>query len=112
MVMVVLLFVSPLSSRAQVPGPNLLSDGNFEAPTPWPKQDSIDEVQVASGWRAWYLDVAPSTVKAPSNCSDSGSRYDCYWMRPEFVDSVRTGSTNRIYSGNNSQKYFSINICR
>ncbi len=107
MVMVALPFVSPLSSRAQSPGPNLLADGNFEAPAPWPLQDGIGEVQVAPGWRAWYLDVAPSTVKAPSNCSDSGSRYDCYWMRPEFRDNEATSFPDRVHSGMRSQKYFS-----
>jgi hypothetical protein len=107
MMMVVLLFVSPLSSRAQVSGPNLLADGNFEASAPWPSQDGIDEVQVGPGWRAWYLDVAPSTVKAPSNCSDSGSRYDCYWMRPEFRDNDAASFPDRVHSGLRSQKYFS-----
>ena len=107
MVMAILPFVSPLSSRAQVSGPNLLADGNFEAPTPWALQDGIDEVQVASGWRAWYLDVAPRTVKAPSNCSDSGSRYDCYWMRPEFRNNDAASFPDRVHSGLRSQKYFS-----
>jgi LysM repeat protein len=105
--MVVLPLASPLPSRAQVVGPNLLTDGNFEAPTPWPLQDSIGEVQVALGWRAWYLDVAPSYVKAPSNCSDSGSRYDCYWMRPEFRNNEAASFPDRVHSGMRSQKYFS-----
>ena len=81
-------------------------DGNFEAPTPWPLQDGIGEVQVALGWRAWYLDVAPSYVKAPSNC-DRGSRYDCYWMRPEFRNNEAASFPDRVHSGLRSQKYFS-----
>ena len=106
-VMVVLPLVSPLSSRAQVVvGPNLLVDGNFEAPMPWSLQDGIGEVQVALGWRAWYLDKAPSYVKAPSNC-DKGTQYDCYWMRPEFRNNEAASFPDRVHSGLRSQKYFS-----
>jgi len=104
--MVVLPFALPRSSRAQVPGLNLLTDGNFEAPMPWPTQDGINEVQVALGWRVWYLDVAPSYVKAPSNC-DRGTQYDCYWMRPEFRNNEASSFPERVHSGVRSQKYFS-----
>jgi LysM repeat protein len=103
---VALPFVVPPSSRAQVSGLNLLTDGNFEAPTPWSAQDGISEVQAAPGWRAWYVDVAPSYVKAPSNC-DKGTQSDCYWMRPEFRNNEASSFPDRVHSGIRSQKYFS-----
>jgi len=106
MAVVVLPFASPPPSHAQVSGLNLLTDGNFEASTPWPTQDGIGEVQVAPGWRAWYLDVAPSYVKAPSNC-DKGTQSDCYWMRPEFRNNEAASFPDRVHSGVRSQKYFS-----
>jgi LysM repeat protein len=83
---------------------NLLVDGDFEAPPPWPQQNGIGEVQVAPGWRAYYLDVPPKYIQAPSNCDHPGL-YDCFWMRPEFRDN--TSFANRIHSGQRSQKYFS-----
>ena len=83
---------------------NLLVDGDFEALSPWPQQDGIGEVQVAPGWRAYYLDVPRKYVQAPSNCDHPGL-YDCFWMRPEFRDN--TSFANRIHSGVRSQKYFS-----
>jgi LysM repeat protein len=68
----------------------------------------INEVQIADGWTGWWVQIPPSYVVLPENCQIKKVDYGCYWMRPEFVDAVRTGSTNRIYSGNNSQKYFSF----
>jgi len=84
---------------------NLLVDGDFEAPPPWPQQDGIGEVQVAPGWRAYYLDAPPQYVQVPSNCSDHPHDAPCFWMRPEFRDN--TSFANRIHSGERSQKYFS-----
>lgn len=66
----------------------------------------IKEVQVAEGWTAWWLDLPPAYVVAPDNC-DKQSKYSCYWMRPQFMDSARTGVASRIRSGGNSQMYFS-----
>ena len=97
-----LVLASP-PAQEQVSG-NLLVDGDFEAPPTWPQQDGIGEVQVAPGWRAYYLDVPPRYVQAPSNCDHPGL-YDCFWMRPEFRDN--TSFANRIHSGVRSQKYFS-----
>jgi hypothetical protein len=84
---------------------NLLVDGDFEAPDPWVKQDAIEEVQIAPGWHAWYLDVAPAYVQVPVNCNKGPDGYHCYWMRPEFRTNV--DFANRIHGGVRSQKYFS-----
>jgi LysM repeat protein len=97
----------PPPARAQ--GQNLLTDGDFEAPPTWPMQDGIGEVQVAPGWRAWYLDTnqVPSYVKMPTNC-DSPQKTDCYWMRPEFRDTTLESTPNRVHGGIRAQKYFSF----
>ncbi len=102
-VLPVLVLASP-SAQEQVSG-NLLVDGDFEAPDPWVKQDAIEEVQVAPGWRAWYLDAPLAYVKAPNNCDKGADGYHCYWMRPEFRTNV--DFANRIHGGVRSQKYFS-----
>jgi len=109
-VMAALSFMMPLQALAEEvgPNPNLLVDGDFEAPAPWPWQDGIGEVQVGPGWRAWYLDVAPSYVQKPTNCLDSKTGYNCYWMRPEFRDNVAASFENRVHNGMRSQKYFSF----
>ena len=108
-VMATLPFMMQLQAHAEDPGPtNLLADGGFEAPAPWPWQDGIGEVQVSPGWRAWYLDVAPNYVKTPTNCLDSKVGYHCYWMRPEFRDTVVASFENRVRSGMRAQKYFSF----
>jgi hypothetical protein len=101
----VVLFAGPRTAQAQTGGQNLLVDGDFEAPPTWPQQDGIGEVQVAPGWRAWYLDNPPGYVQIPANCNDSKEHARCYWMRPEFRDN--TSFENRIHSGARSQKYFS-----
>ncbi len=90
-------------------GPNLLVDGNFESPPVI--QDGVGEVQVAPGWRAWYLDVPPSYVVPPPSCYNAnGGKRDngCYWMRPEFRDTIRQSHSNRVHGGDRSQKYFSF----
>jgi len=108
-VMATLPFMTPLQAHAEEvgPNPNLLVDGDFEAPAPWPWQDGVGEVQVAPGWRGWYLDVAPDYVQTPANCMGSKEKYHCYWMRPEFRDNVAASFENRVRSGMRSQKYFS-----
>jgi len=108
-VMAALPFMTPLQAHAEEvgPNPNLLVGGDFEAPSPWPWQDGVGEVQVGPGWRAWYLDVAPDYVKTPVNCNDSKVGYHCYWMRPEFRDNIAASFENRVHSGFRSQKYFS-----
>jgi LysM repeat protein len=97
--------ITSQAAQAESNGPNLLVDGDFEAPPTWPQQDGIGEVQVAPGWRAWYLDQPPAYVQKPVNCNDSKTGYNCYWMRPEFRDN--TSFENRIHGGIRSQKYFS-----
>lgn len=99
----VLVLAGP-PAQEQVTG-NLLVDGDFEVPPTWPFQDGIGEVQVAPGWRAYYLDAAPAYAISPENCSEHPHDTTCYWMRPEFRDS--SSFANRIHSGARSQKYFS-----
>jgi LysM domain len=95
-------------------GPELLKNPGLDGPM-WFKSQCcgpdglpINEVQIADGWTGWWLQTPPSYIVLPENCQIKKVDYGCYWMRPEFVDSVRTGASNRIYSGNNSQKYFSF----
>jgi LysM repeat protein len=90
--------------QEQVSG-DLLVDGDFEAPPTWPFQDGIGEVQIAPGWRAYYLDAAPPYVLPPVNCSERPKDTSCFWMRPEFRDN--SAFANRTRSGERSQKYFS-----
>jgi len=101
------VLITPLSLRAQTPGPNLLADGDFEA-LDWPLQDGVGGVQIAPGWRAWYVDNdrVPSYVKLPDNC-DSLRKTDCYWMRPEFHQILVGVYPNRVHSGIRAQQYFS-----
>ncbi len=91
--------------------PNLLIDGDFEAPPTWPMQDGIGEVQVAPGWRAWYLDYPPSYIVPPASCYDSDGKLGdngCFWMRPEFRDTTKVSFAYRVRSGERAQKYFSF----
>jgi len=85
---------------------NLLANGNFEIPPPRPFQDDMGEIEVAPGWRAWYLDQPPSYVVRPLFCN--GLDYGCYWTRPEFHGVMNVADTkNRVHSGMYAQKYFS-----
>ncbi len=90
-------------------GPNLLRNGDFEEGGPgqaWPFQDGIPEVQVAPGWRAFYLDNPPPYAVAPNYC---GGDVRCAWGRPEFRGVATYEFANRVRSGQLSQKYFSWN---
>ncbi len=94
---------------AQEPGVNLLRNGDFEEGGPgqaWPFQDGIPEVQVAPGWRAFWLDNPPPYAVIPSNCVglDSG----CYWARPEFRGMTAAEFAYRVHGGQLSQKYFTF----
>jgi LysM repeat protein len=102
--LVICACLAPLALAQEQVSRNLLQDGDFEAPPTWPMQDGIGEVQVAPGWRAYYLDAPPKYVELPSNC-DNLRQAQCYWMRPEFRDN--TSFANRNHSGERSQKYFS-----
>lgn len=96
---------------AQGEGPNLLQNGDFEGGgDSWPQQNGIGEVQVAPGWRAYYLDVPPAYIAVPDFCYDevTGKRSDngCFWARPEFRDVTLKFQPNRIHGGQRAQKYF------
>ncbi len=93
---------------ASTDGPNLLVNPGFESP--YNKQcchtepqylpnTPIDEIQVAAGWRAWWLE--PSYPNFPPTCGGCTS-----WHRPEWREAAPFA--NRIHSGNNSQKYFTF----
>jgi LysM repeat protein len=97
--------VTPRASLAQSPGQNLLIDGDFET-SPWVQQDGIGEVLIAPGWRAWWVDVAPSYVRKPSNCNES-NKPECYWMRPQFQEMDASAFPNRVHDGFRAQKYYS-----
>ncbi len=103
--MVTLAVVTPRASFAQTPGQNLLADGDFET-SPWILQDGIGEVVIAPGWRAWWVDVAPSYVQKPSNCDES-TKPECYWMRPQFQEINASAFPQRVHSGFRAQKYYS-----
>jgi LysM repeat protein len=96
---------APRAASAQVGGQNLLTNGNFEGG--WNTQAGIGELQVAGGWRAWYVEPSqvPATVRPPSNCNTSDPT--CYWMRPEFNAADGTAFPNRVHGGFKAQKYFS-----
>ncbi len=105
---VVFLISLPKTTYSQG-GTNLLRNGTFEegeAGQAWPFQDGIQEVQIAPGWRAFYLDDPPSYYVVPSYC---GSNYKCGWGRPEFRGTSIHEFANRVHSGELSQKYFSWN---
>ncbi|MCS7178979.1 MAG: LysM peptidoglycan-binding domain-containing protein [Anaerolineae bacterium] len=90
-------------------GPNLLRNGDFEEGGPgqaWPFQDGIPEVQVAPGWRAFFLDYPPPYAVAPDYC---GGDVRCAWGRPEFRGVASYEFSYRVRSGQLAQKYFSWN---
>lgn len=95
------VLLRPIPVAAQAPGQNLLVNGDFEegGGGAWPFQDGIGEVQVAPGWRAFWLEQPPSYAN-PSTPN--------YWARPEFRDTKRIEFAYRVQSGNFSQKYFTF----
>ena len=92
-------------ATAQQPEGNLLVNGDFEAGygESWPFQDGIAEVQVAPGWRAFYVDLAPPGTATPNYCKDDAQ---CAWGRPEFRGTSVSEFAYRVRSGKLSQKYF------
>jgi LysM repeat protein len=111
----VVSFASGAGSVAAAPaadGPNLLQNPGFEAPfnkqccrtdLPADKPPTvIDEVQVAQGWSAWWLepgqDAAHPTTGSPA------------WHRPEW----RSANCHfpicapRVHSGDDAQHYFTF----
>jgi LysM repeat protein len=104
-VMVTVAVITPRATLAQAPGQNLLVDPGFESP--FAIQDGIAEALVAQGWRAWWVDVAPSYVNRPSNCDDN-ARSDCYWMRPKFELVAVATFPDHVHSGGQAQQYSSF----
>lgn len=108
------LLLAPAASAFQTDPPELLRNPGLDGPTfmsqccgedGWP----INEVQVAEGWTAWWRQIPPDYVRLPENCLEKRRvDYGCYWARPEFSASARTGAAYRIYGGDNSQKYFTF----
>ncbi len=96
--------------RAQGAGVNLLTNGDFEASggQAWPFQDGISEVQVAPGWRAFFLDTPPAYAKIPVNCPNAQEDPGCYWARPEFRGLSAIEFSYRVHGGNLAQKYFTF----
>jgi LysM repeat protein len=105
------------ATTVQADGPNLLVNPGFEEP--YAKQccqtdlslylpnTPIDEVQVAAGWSAWWLqpDLDPahpgSCLRVVGPCSA--------WHRPEWRDAnCGAACAGRYRSGNNAQKYFTF----
>jgi LysM repeat protein len=106
---------APAAASAAAPladGPNLLQNPGFEAPfvkqccqtdlNVYGPNTPIDEVQVAHGWLAWWLQP-DSSPEFPSSCPSCAS-----WHRPEWRE-ANCGNEDcrlRIHTGDNAQKYF------
>ena len=98
---------------AAVPG-NLLVNPGFEEPY---SPQGAGEVNVAHGWKAWYLDIPPCRpwrsdcfIPCPSNCIENGAclrDYGCMWARPEFGAMLYQQHTYRVHTGEAAAKYFS-----
>ncbi len=107
LLMMLMAVRSPQPAQAQTPGVNLLRNGDFEeGDITWPMQDGIPEVQIAPGWRGFYVDNPPAYAVVPYACMD---KPNCsYWRRPEFRD-VKSGEfAYRVHQGWRAQKYFSF----
>jgi LysM repeat protein len=103
------LAIVPAQAAPAADGPNLLTNPGFEGP--YNKQcchtepqyfpnTPIDEIQVANGWRGWWLE--PRYPDFPPTCGGCTS-----WHRPEWRASGAP-FTNRYRSGANAQKYFTF----
>ena len=90
-----------LAAPPQQASGNLLTNADFEiwdySNPVWPFQDGIPEVQVAPGWRAFYVDTAPAKAHVPT-----------MWKRPEFRDVKAYEYSYRVHSGMLAQKYFTF----
>ncbi len=109
-----LLPAAPTAAAPAQDGPNLLTNPGFESP--YVKQcchteanflpnTPIDEVQVAEGWRGWWL-PPDIDVYHPSRCETDNCTA---WHRPEWRE-ANCGDVcaNRVHSGGNAQKYFTF----
>ncbi len=100
---------APQPVQAQAPGENLLTNGDFEGGgATWPLQDGISEVQIAPGWRAFFVDQPPAYAAIPYPCMENPGACG-YWRRPEFRDVKITEYAERVHQGTRAQKYFSFN---
>jgi hypothetical protein len=109
---IVLLTLIPGPSVKAQEGPNLLTNGDFESggSPDWPWQDGIPEVQIAPGWRAFWVDPPrPSYAVAPSYCNTDPNPAYCAWGRPEFRSMKSADFANRVHSGFLAQKIHSFN---
>jgi LysM repeat protein len=113
--LVMILIFSAVGSVAAAPvadGPNLLQNPGFEAPyakqccqtdlSTYLPNTPIAEVQVAWGWRGWWL----QPNQDPQHPSAGGNPS---WHRPEWRE-ANCGSVcaNRVRSGGDAQKYFTF----
>lgn len=99
---------------AAVPG-NLLTNPSFEGSF---SPQAFGEINIAPGWRAWYLDIPPCKpwradcyIPCPQNCIEDGEclrDYGCMWARPEFGQITYPEFSYRVHSGESAQKYFSF----
>ncbi len=88
---------------------NLLVNGDFEwgCGEAWPFQDGIPEVQVAPGWRGFWLDNPPPPyANMPNYCV--GNPECVYWGRPEFRGIMPWQDPMRVHGGNCAQKLHSF----
>src|SRR3990172_7409722 len=91
------LMTAGLASAASeaADGPNLLTTPGFELPyakqccqtdlTRYYPNEPIDEVQVAHGWTAWWLQPDQDAAH-PSNCPGQVQPFCTTWRRPEWRD--------------------------
>jgi LysM repeat protein len=106
---------APAPAVPAADGPNLLQNPGFESPygkqccqtdlSKYFPNTPIDEVQVAHGWLAWWLEPDQDPFH-PSQCPGQSCTA---WHRPEYRE-ANCGDVcaNRVRSGSNSQKYFTF----
>jgi LysM repeat protein len=118
LLVLVLTLAWPMGGAAAAPqaadGPNLLQNPGFESPYAkqcchtvgnFPADLLIDEVQVAAGWRGWWLEPDQDPIHQGA-CNTPGCTA---WHRPEFREAnCGPVCANRIRSGSNAQKYFTF----
>ncbi len=107
---------APAAAPAAQEGPNLLANPGFESP--YVKQcchtapeyfpnTPFDDVQVAAGWAAWWLE--PDRDPQHPGCCHNIPGCQVAWHRPEWRE-ANCGSpcADRVRSGGNAQKYFTF----
>ena len=104
-----LLGLAPRGTVRAQEGPNLLNNGDMESGcgSGWPFQDGIPEVQVAPGWRGFWIDnPPPSYAVRPAWCEEDPGCV--YWGRPEFRGIMPWQDSLRVHGGNCAQKLHSF----